>query len=171
MEITSVKSFLDYYEKIRGRTNRLISVIPPEKLEWAYLPGKFTIGDQIRHIAAIERYMFAETIAGRSSAYHGCGKQFADGFENVINFFNEMHQQSLEIFASLHDEDLQRKCTTPGNAQMPIWKWLRAMVEHEIHHRGELYIYLNLLGIKTPPLFGLTAEEVEKLSVRETGNE
>jgi uncharacterized damage-inducible protein DinB len=34
------------------------------------------------------------------------------------------------------------------------------MIEHEIHHRGELYIYLNLLNVKTPPIFGLTSEEV-----------
>lgn len=166
MEITSIKSFLLYYEKIRERTNKLIKTVPPDKLDWAYLPGKFTIGDQIRHIAAIERYMFAETIAGRNSAYHGCGKQLADGYENVLNYFNELHRQSLEIFSSLTDEDLKKKCNTPGNAQIAVWKWLRAMVEHEIHHRGELYIYLNLLGVKTPPLFGLTAEEVEYRSVR-----
>jgi len=48
---------------------------------------------------------------------------------------------------------------------MRIWKWMRAMVEHEIHHRGELYIYLNLLGIKTPPMYGLTSEEVAENSV------
>jgi uncharacterized damage-inducible protein DinB len=42
---------------------------------------------------------------------------------------------------------------------------MRAMVEHEIHHRAALYIYLNLLEIKTPPMYGLTAEEVEKMSI------
>jgi len=165
MEITSVKSFLVYYEKVRERTNKLIKTIPPEKLEWAYMPGKFTIGDQVRHIAAIERYMFAETIAGRNSAYHGCGRNLADGYKNVMDYFYSLHQQSINIFESLADEDLQRKCTTPGNAQIPVWKWLRAMVEHEIHHRGELYIYINLLGVKTPPMFDLTAEDVERLSI------
>jgi hypothetical protein len=41
------------------------------------MPGKFTVGDQIRHIAAIERYMFVETYAGHLSAYRGCGKELA----------------------------------------------------------------------------------------------
>jgi len=95
--------------------------------------------------------MFAETIAGQASGYHGCSKDLADGYENVVNYFNELHRQSLEIFGNLSDEDLYRKCLTPGNAEMSVWKWLRAMVEHEIHHRGELYVYLGLLGIKTPP--------------------
>jgi hypothetical protein len=36
----------------------------------------------------------------------------------------------------------------------------RTMTEHEIHHRGQIYLYLSMLGIKTPPLYGLTSEEV-----------
>src|SRR5580698_8207586 len=113
MEITSIKSFLEYYDRIRARTNTLIQTVPPDQLEWTYMPGKFSIGDQIRHIATIERYMFAETIAGRDSQYHGCGKALADGFDKVMRFFDELHRQSLEIFRSLHDEDLQRICRTP----------------------------------------------------------
>ena len=164
MEITTIQPFLDYYEKVRERTMNVIRVVPADKLDWAYMPGKFTIGDLIRHIATIERYMFAETIAGRKSAYRGCGKELADGYENVVSFFNELHRQSLEIFGRLGDTDLQGKCLTPGNAEMRVWKWMRLMVEHEIHHRGELYVYLNLLGVRTPPMYGLSAEEVERAS-------
>jgi uncharacterized damage-inducible protein DinB len=165
MEITSIKPFLDYYSRIRERTNRLIKVIQPEHLDFAYMPGKFTIADELRHIAAIERFMFAETIAGRKSAYRGCGKELADGYENILKYFNDRHLESMEIFGSLSSEDLKRKCITPDNTEIAIWKWLRALVEHEIHHRGQLYIYLNLLKIKTPPMFGLTAEEVQKRSI------
>jgi uncharacterized damage-inducible protein DinB len=129
-------------------------------MDFAYMPGKFTIADLIRHIATIERYMYAETIAGRKSAYPGCGKELADGYENVLKYFNDLHGEAIEIFKGLSDEDLKRKCMTPANMEITIWKWLRAMVEHEIHHRGQLYIYLNMLNVNTPPLFGLTSEEV-----------
>lgn len=165
MEIHSVKSFIDYYEKIRERTNRIIEVVPPEHIDFSYKPGKFTIGDQIRHIATIERYMYGETISGRKSAYPGCGKEFADGYEDTVKFFNEMHRQTLEIISTLSDEDLTRKCLTPANHEISIWKWLRAMIEHEIHHRAEIYIYLNLLDVKTPQIYGFSAEEVQEMSV------
>ena len=155
-----MENFLEYYGKIRQRTNHLIAVIPPKYMDWAYKPGKFTIADQIRHIAAIERYMFAETISGNPQRTMGGGKELADGYNNVISYFNEKHEEALAIFKSLSDEDLQRKCLTPGNAPITIWKWLRAMTEHEIHHRAQLYIYLNLLDVKTPPMFGLSSEEV-----------
>lgn len=160
MEIRSINNFLSYYEKVRARTNKLIAVVPPTHLDWSYLPQKFTIGDQIRHIATIERYMFAEIAAGRKSQYRGCGKDLAETYEDIMLLFNCLHIESIEIFKQLTDSDLQKNCITFDNAQMPIWKWLRAMIEHEIHHRAELYLYLNMLHIKTPPIFGLTAEQV-----------
>ncbi len=166
MEFHSVQPFLNYYERLRERTNRLVAVIPPDKMDWAYKPGKYTIADMLRHLAALERYMFAENVQGGQSRYNGCGKELADGYDNVIGFFNEMHRQSMEIFSKLSDEDLQRKCATPAGTPLTTWKWLRAMTEHEIHHRGELYIYLNLLDVKTPPMFGLTAEEVQARSIK-----
>jgi uncharacterized damage-inducible protein DinB len=43
--------------------------------------------------------------------------------------------------------------------------WLRVLVEHEIHHRAQLTIYLNLLNVKTPAIFGLTAEEIRERSI------
>ncbi|KMQ62973.1 damage-inducible protein DinB [Chryseobacterium angstadtii] len=166
MEITSVDSFIDYYEKVRARTLRLIEVVPPEHIDFSYKPGKFSIGDQIRHIAAIERFMYGETISGRKSAYAGCGKELADGYDETVKFFNEMHQETIEIIKKLSDDDLNRKCLTPPGNEITIWKWLRAMIEHEIHHRGELYIYLNLLDVKTPQIYGFSAEEVESMSVK-----
>jgi uncharacterized damage-inducible protein DinB len=39
------------------------------------------------------------------------------------------------------------------------------MVEHESHHRGQIYLMLGMLGVKTTPLFGLTAEEVQARAV------
>ncbi|MGZ4786907.1 MAG: DinB family protein [Terriglobales bacterium] len=48
---------------------------------------------------------------------------------------------------------------------MTTWKWLRAMVEHECHHRGQIYLYLSMLEVPTPPVFGLTSEQVRQRSV------
>ena len=49
---------------------------------------------------------------------------------------------------------------TPGGVEITVWKWLRAMVEHEVHHRGQIYHMLTTIGIPTPPIYGLTAEQV-----------
>lgn len=160
MEITDIHSFLSYYAKVKSRTRKLFSCIPPDKIEWTYQPGKFTVGDLIRHLANIERYMYAETVLLRESSYKGCGKEYAEGYENVLAYYDHLFEESKTLFVTLSQEDLQRKCKTPGGIEITTWKWLRAMVEHEVHHRGQLYTYLGLLGIKTPPIFGLSSEEV-----------
>jgi len=38
------------------------------------------------------------------------------------------------------------------------------MVEHEVNHRSQIYVYLGMLGIPTPALYGLTSEEVKERS-------
>jgi uncharacterized damage-inducible protein DinB len=107
----------------------------------------------------------SENVQCRPARYTTHGKELADGYENVMAFVERLHVESMEIFARLTDEDLQRKCTTPDNAPITTWKWLRLMPEHEIHHRGQIYLYLGMLGVKTPPLYGLTSEEVRARSV------
>jgi uncharacterized damage-inducible protein DinB len=160
MEILTIAPFLNYFERVRERTQRVIKCIPADKIDWTYKEGKFTFGDLIRHLAVIERYMYAENVRLRPSRYPGHGKELADGFEDVLEFFNRMHDESVAIFRELTDDDLKKKCITPGGAPITVWKWLRAMVEHEIHHRGQLYLYLGMLEITTPPIYGLTSEEV-----------
>jgi uncharacterized damage-inducible protein DinB len=78
---------------------------------------------------------------------------------------DRLHAESLDLFSQLHEEDLQRKCQTPAGTPITTWKWLRAMFEHEAHHRGQIYLMLGMLDVVTPPLFGLTAEEVQARSV------
>lgn len=160
MEKERIASFLEYFEKIRGRSLRVIQCIPPDKIDWSYRAGKFSFADLIRHLAAIERYMYAENVQLRPSRYPGCGKELADGYDDVLRFMNRMHAESMEIFRALTDEDVQKRCLTPGGAAIPVWKWLRAMIEHEVHHRGQIYLYLSMLDIPAPPLYGLTSEEV-----------
>jgi len=80
-------------------------------------------------------------------------------------FMERMHGETVEIISSLSGDALNRKCITPDGSQITVWKWLRSMVEHEIHHRGQIYIYLAILGVPTPPLYGLTSEQVREKSI------
>ena len=108
--------------------------------------------------------MYAETVEHRPSRYPGHGRELADGYDEVLDLMERLHAESMEIFGRLTDDDLRERCLIPGGASIPVWKWLRAMVEHEAHHRGQLYLYLSLLDLPTPPLYGLTSEEVRERS-------
>ncbi len=166
MEISSIAPFLDYFDKIRERTMRVIVCIPPEKIEWRAVKGKFTLGDLARHIAATERNVFAECACGGRNIYAGCGCELADGYDEVIRFMQRTHSESMKMLAQLTDDQLAQKCQSVDGSPITTWKLLRSMVEHETNHRGELYAYLGLLSVKVPPLYGLTSEQLRELGRR-----
>ena len=163
--MNSHASFLDYWESARRRTRRVVDCIPPERIEWSLLPGRWSLGDTVRHLAAIERCMYAENVHGRPSRYPGHGRELADGFDEVIAYLVRSHEEAMQLFRALTPEQWTGKAVAPAGTPITTWKWLRAMVEHEAHHRGQLYLMLGALGVETPPLYGLTSEQVRDASV------
>ena len=109
--------------------------------------------------------MYAETVHGHRSRYPGHGIEWASGFDDVLRYYDGLHEESRERFAALSPADFHRKCMTPAGTPITTFKWLRAMIEHEAHHRGQLYLMLGMRGMGTPPIYGLTEEEVKRLSL------
>ena len=108
--------------------------------------------------------MWAENVQGRPTAYPGHGVELASGLAGVRAYVDRCHAEAMAIFRGLSDADLAGPSVTPDGASMATWKWLRAMVEHEAHHRGQLYLMASLRGRTVAPLFGLTEEQVRERS-------
>lgn len=161
---SSVDEFLSYFSKVHKRTQAIVNLLPADRLDWTYKPGKFSVGDLVRHIALTERYLFIPVAQGNPPAYRGCGSEFGATLDEIKNQYTTLHEESLSLIRSLEPR-WNQLCTLPGGTEMPVNKWLRAMIEHEIHHRGQLYLYLSMLDVKTPPIFGLTSEQVIEHSV------
>lgn len=141
---------------------RIVRCIPPDQVNWRPTDQLFTAGDLARHIAVTMRYTFAENIAGRTTAYNSHGPELAATLEEIIAFMEARYGEAVKIFSQISDDDWNQKCQTADGAPVTRWKLLRLAIEHEIHHRGQLYTYLALLGVATPPLFGLTSEELRQ---------
>lgn len=165
MELNDIGTFLAYYGGLRARTLRVARLVPDDRLEWCPAPGRSSPGDLLRHLAGTERFLWAETVQGRPACYPGCGPELATGLPATLSYLDALHRESLAIFAALTPSDLRRPVQTPAGATITAWKWLQALTEHEVHHRGQLYVYLGLLGVPAPPIFGLTEAEVRARSV------
>jgi uncharacterized damage-inducible protein DinB len=159
-----VSEFLDHLDRVHERTRRIVVLIPRDDTEWAPKPGWFSLGGLVRHLAGIERWMYAETIHGRPARYPGHGRDLADGSEAVLAYYDRLHAESRDAFSALTDSRMMEKCLTPAGSPISVWKWLRAHLEHEAHHRGQLYLMLAMRGVATPPIYGLTAEQVQAAS-------
>ncbi len=104
--------------------------------------------------------MYAENVHGRPTRYPGHGSGLAEGLEAVIVYHDRCHNEAMALFRQLTPEQWAGRAVTPAGTSISTWKWARAMVEHEAHHRGQIYFMLGMLRVATPPLFGLTEPEV-----------
>ncbi len=163
--IDSVQSFLDYFESTRRRTIFFMRAVPPDKLDWQPKPGEFTCGDIIRHLAATEQ-MYVQVVMDGQWFYPGHDKQAGDTLDSLIERLEKVHATAVSRLRSLDNDELShpRPSIIPQSTSVKAWRWLMAMVEHEVHHRSQLASYLMLLGIEAPQIFGLKVEELNDLA-------
>ena len=160
------EDFVSYLGRVFERTRRVVVLIPAAELEHDFGANRFTPGDLVRHLAGVNRYMFVEVATGGKNRYPGHDRSLADGMNSVLAYDEHLRKECLELLHAMPPAAFGIKRTTPEGSSITAWKWLRAMVEHEAHHRGQLYWMLAQLRVKTPPLYGLTSEQVRERAER-----
>ena len=149
----SAAELLAYIARAHDRTRGVVAMIPRDEYDWTPKHGWYTLGDLVRHLAGTERWMYAEGALGRANRYPGHGRALADGQEATLRYFDRLHAESMAIFATLDDTALACKVAAPGAPPVTLRGWLRAMIEHEAHHRGQIHLLLAMRGVAPPPLF------------------
>lgn len=163
--IHSVHDFIDYFAGVRKRTLNYARVVPTERINWSPGEGEFTCADILRHIASTEK-MFVGVLAHGNWKYEG-HRGGQNNIEELIAHLGQTHDEAMKVLRSLPDSELnQPRLALEGNVPVKGWRWLMAMTEHEIHHRSQLAMYLFLIGITPPHIYGLGEED---LITRATG--
>ena len=135
-------------------------------MEWAPTEGAMTFGDLIRHLAVVERWMFVENVFGRPSRYASHGRELADGRDAVARrFFATCMRKACASSPGLPTRTSIDRRRRPAASRSPCGSGCAGMVEHEAHHRGQIYLMLRLCGVATPPIYGLTSEEVRRRAI------
>lgn len=163
--IHSTQDFMAYFASVRKRTLNYARVVPADRLNWSPQAGEFTCADILRHIASSEK-MFIGVVTQSKWKYDGHGGD-QTSLDELIALLDQTHAEAMNALRSLPDSELdQPRPALEGNTQVKAWRWLMAMTEHEIHHRSQLAMYLLLMGITPPHIYGLG---VEDLMARATG--
>jgi uncharacterized damage-inducible protein DinB len=169
VEAQSVSEFIKYWRGFRGRTRRTLGAFPAHAGAWRPVEGAFCVADLTRHLGRTERDFFVARVCGAASrvalgAEAALGKGADTDLNTALAELDALHEESCSMLTDLEKRDgpdaLQRRVTTPVGAEITAWKWVRAMCEHEAHHRGQLTLYLRMLGVDPPPIFGHKAEAV-----------
>lgn len=72
---------------------------------------------------------------------------------------NGMHDDILPRLKPLDGEHLATKVDFMGMGAMPAVTYLEWDLNHLVHHRGQLTVYLRNIGAKVPAIYGMSADE------------
>jgi uncharacterized damage-inducible protein DinB len=134
------------------------------------------VADLARHLGRAERDFFVARVCGATprvalGSDAALGRSGDTDLARALAELDALHEESCAMLADLGSREgegaLLRRVTTPVGAEITAWKLLRAMCEHEAHHRGQLTLYLRMLGVEPPPIFGHKAEAVGEALRRE----
>jgi uncharacterized damage-inducible protein DinB len=164
--IQTAADFTKFFDGVRRRTMNYIRVVPPDQLDWTPKAGEFSCADILRHIIVAEK-MFVRVVIEERWKYEDHKAKQKQSLDELIASLETTHAEAMEGLRHLSDQDLDEPRSGPKGEGQPIkaWRWLMVMAEHEIHHRSQLAVYLSLIGVQPPHIFGLGVEDLIALSV------
>lgn len=145
-------------------TKRLLERIPNDKLTWKPHEKSTQIGRLGMHIAELPNSI-VRTLEATEIDFAAI--QFKPVFPNSVSEILETLDKSIakavEALGKMSDKDMDVIYTARRGDQI-VYKMSRAALvrrtlEHTIHHRGQLTVYLRLLDIPVPGTFGPSADE------------
>jgi uncharacterized damage-inducible protein DinB len=142
-------------------TASVIEAIPPGKSD--YRPDEISRSalDLAWHIAFAEmRFMDAVS----NGEFDFSPKPRPDSINNpaaLLEWYREGFEQRFEKLAKLSPEQLLKIVDFRGIFQLPAVMYLNFVLNHTIHHRGQLSMYLRPMGAKVPSIYGESYDATE----------
>jgi uncharacterized damage-inducible protein DinB len=146
-------------------TVRVLERVPDEKLEWAPHERSMTIGRLASHLAAIPalvenrmRAGFLDIAAARPTTEPPVGtaaivQRFRDNVASTRVYLEGLSDEALkEPFELRRGEAVLRSFPKIGVVRA-------ILLNHSYHHRGQLSVYLRLLDVPVPAIYGTSADE------------
>ncbi|HEX7149860.1 MAG TPA: DinB family protein [Thermoanaerobaculia bacterium] len=162
-------NFLDAYlaefDHEMKTTRSLLEIVPPDSTDWKPHPKASSLGFLATHLANLPSWLAMIFAAPDFDANPG-GKPARVPYESVeraLQMFDENVAKAREALTSATPDVLGEPWSLKSNGAtvftMPRAVVLRTFVmNHLIHHRGQLSVYLRALDVKLPSIYGPTAD-------------
>jgi uncharacterized damage-inducible protein DinB len=145
-------------------TLRMLERLPMDKLDWSPHPKSLTLGRLAWHVVAIPALAVGLINAGRFDITNAGPPPMPENPEFVETFRGNLKAIRAKL-AEMDDVALKTPfaIVRDGDELMhpPTIVFLRQiMMNHQYHHRGQLSVYLRMLDVPLPAIYGTSADEV-----------
>ncbi|MCC6432993.1 MAG: DinB family protein [Gemmatimonadaceae bacterium] len=142
--------FLAHWQGHRRLTRRVIEAFPADQL------FSFSVGG-MRTFGALANEMLGMAVPTVQGIISDDWSQYAEGAaiskDDILAQWDATTARVDELFPTIPAARFQTTMTAFGQWTMPGHDLLLYIVDNEIHHRGQGYVYLRALGIEPPPFW------------------
>ncbi len=145
----NAKELFGYWNEVRNGLISGLDLLTDAQLDFRPGEGLWTLRETIVHLAGTEDGWLRHYAQNR---WHEDIPQAEDypTIASLKTLLAEMHQRTQEQFAQDADALMEQVGPLPWGGQVTMGWAVWHVLEHEIHHRGEVYLMLGMMGIEAP---------------------
>ena len=143
-------AILKYWENVRQLTLRVFDLFPEDRFDFKPVDNVRSVAEQFDHILICELYARIGMLTGIWDTTPFSGERDL-GRSTLRDKLYKENKKTLGLFRMLPEGQFIKIYNTPFGAisgEVIIYE----TIDEEIHHRGNLYTYLRLLGIAPPQM-------------------
>jgi uncharacterized damage-inducible protein DinB len=144
-------------------TRRVLERVPDDKCSWRPHPTSYSLGQLALHIAATQGNVAA--LAAMDTVEAPVFSQpEAHSRQEILDTFSKSLESAKETLGKMDDARLTAPWTLTRNGEtimsIPRIGFVRSvLLNHLYHHRGQLSVYLRMLEVPVPSIYGPSADE------------
>lgn len=154
---------LEEFDYEMDATRRLLERVPTEKGEWKPHPKSFPLGHLAQLVAGMPGWI-GSTLREAELDFQKTSFEYSfEPTEKLLEVMEEGARESRRSLDQVAGDDLDAVWTLRSGDLVlysaPRREAVRQHLNHLIHHRGQLTVYLRLLDVPLPSIYGPTADE------------
>ncbi len=147
-----------------GATRRVLERVPDGKLSWRPHPKSMSLGQLALHVATTPGAVAGLASGDGLDSPPAFAQEEARSRQQVLEAFERSLADARALVGALDDARASSTWSMSRGGQvlmsLPRVALLRAiMLNHWYHHRGQLTVYLRLLDVPVPSVYGPSADE------------
>jgi uncharacterized damage-inducible protein DinB len=157
-------SILMEIDQEAATTRRLLERIPENKLSWRPHPKSMTLGQLALHVAQTQGQVVDVVSVETMEVPDFSDRPSAETTRQLLEEFDAGLAHAKEVINRWDDATANAKwtLTRDGKVLMSLTRlgFMRSIgMNHLYHHRGQLSVYLRLLDVPLPSIYGPSADE------------
>lgn len=136
-----------HWDEVRGGLLATIDEFDASGLSFSPFKSSWSAGQIMLHVANAEEGWFRHAVSRELDTWPaGYMQEGYPTVEAIKELLSEVHARTVTFLATLDLADMERTVEVPWGESLSLGWIIWHVLEHEIHHRGELSLILGMLG-------------------------